>query len=151
MTVDAETVRKTTIAGVWRLESRRDVDASGRVHIDPVLGPDPLGMLCFSSGHFAAQFMKRDRIEAIDQPLFVPGSNNSCAVNGYDAYFGRYTLDETAGTLQVHLDASIVPSNIGRTFTREVSVQGNTLTIALATTTTDGTPVTRTLTFTRLG
>ncbi len=26
------------ILGVWKLKSRRDVDATGRIHIDPFLG-----------------------------------------------------------------------------------------------------------------
>src|SRR6266513_1395161 len=49
------------ILGIWRLKSREDVDATGQVHLDPLLGPEPLGILCFGPGHFAAQFMKRDR------------------------------------------------------------------------------------------
>src|SRR6266567_4607827 len=49
------------ILGIWKLKSREDVDATEQVHIDPLLGPEPLGILCFGPGHFAAQFMKRDR------------------------------------------------------------------------------------------
>jgi hypothetical protein len=30
--------------------------------IDSALGEDPLGVLCFAPGYFAAQFMKGDRI-----------------------------------------------------------------------------------------
>jgi hypothetical protein len=37
----------TAIIGFWKLESREDSDASGKVHIDPFLGRDPLGILCF--------------------------------------------------------------------------------------------------------
>lgn len=51
----------TAIIGFWKLKSREDVDATGKVHIDPFLGRDPLGILCFGKTHFSAQFMKRDR------------------------------------------------------------------------------------------
>jgi Lipocalin-like domain len=48
----------TAIIGFWKLKSREDVDATGKVHIDPFLGRDPLGILCFGKTHFSAQFMK---------------------------------------------------------------------------------------------
>ncbi len=139
------------VLGTWRLTSRVDVDAGGQRRIDPVLGADPLGMLCFSPRHFAAQFMRRDRATAEAPAPTVPGANNSSAVNGYDAYFGTYDLNEAAGTLLVRLEGAITPANIGRTFERRIRVTGNELTITLATTATDGTPVTRRLTFERLG
>ena len=50
-----------SIRGIWKLRSRVDVDAFGERRMDPVLGADPLGVLCFASDYFAAQFMKRDR------------------------------------------------------------------------------------------
>jgi len=133
---------------MWRLESRVDLDAGGRRHIDPTLGENPLGILCFSERHFAAQFMKRDRSGPGGIP--VAGVNNSSAVDGYDAYFGTYTIDETAGNLTVRLEGAIAPANIGAAFERTVAVSGNRLTISLATSAADGTPLVRTLTFVRL-
>jgi hypothetical protein len=141
----------TSILGIWKLESREDVDATGHRRIDPILGPDPLGILCFAPGHFAAQFMKRDRSGQDNPAQSVQGKNNSSALNGYDAYFGTYTLDETVGTLTIHLEGSISPSNIGSTFIRDVRVMGNELVIQLPTTAADGTAVIRTLTFSRIG
>lgn len=138
------------VQGVWQLKSRIDVDASGKLHIDPSLGADPLGILCFSRDHFAAQFMKRDRS---GEPMAVQaaqGANNSSASNGYDAYFGSYTVDQASGLLKVRLEGAITPSNIGSEFERQIRVQGNELTITLATTSVEGIPITRTLTFTRL-
>jgi hypothetical protein len=49
-------------------------------------------------GNFAAQFMKRDR-SAADSTAARAGTNNSIAVGGYDAYFGKYTVDEATGTV----------------------------------------------------
>lgn len=139
----------TAILGVWKLKSRRDVDATGHVHIDPFLGQDPIAILCFGPGHFAAQFMKRDRSQSAVQP--VQAKNNTVPINGYDAYFGTYTTDEEAGTIATLIEGSISPDNIGKTFVRTARVTGNDLIIQLETTTVDGTAVTRTNTFSRVG
>ncbi len=141
---------QTRILGIWRLESRIDLDARGQRRIDPTLGVDPLGILCFSSDHFAAQFMRRERSAGATAPVPGGGANNSSAVNGYDAYFGTYTLDEAAGTLRTTLTGALAPANVGSVFERHVAFVGDKLTIRLATTAADGTAVTRTLTFARL-
>jgi hypothetical protein len=139
------------IVGVWRLKSREDVDASGQIRIDPFLGRDPLGLLCFGPKHFAAQFMKRDRSRQENVSLPVQAKNNTVAVNGYDAYFGTYSVDEIAGTLTTHLEGSISPSNVGNTYVRNVRVVDDQLIIQLDTTAADGTPIIRTNTFSRIG
>lgn len=135
--------------GVWKLKSRIDIDGQGMRRIDPILGADPLGVLCFGPGYFAAQFMKRDRSSRRDTAGPVQGANNSSAVDGYDAYFGTYLLDGAAGRLTVRLDGSISPANIGSTFVRDIRIRENELFIQLPTTAADGTPVTRTLVFSR--
>ena len=100
------------IVGIWKLKSREDVDNTGRAHVDPFLGRDPLGVICFGPGHFAAQFMKRDRSRQEDVLHRSQAKNNTAGVNGYDAYFGTYSVDEIAGTLTTHLEGSIAPANI---------------------------------------
>lgn len=139
------------LIGIWGLLSREDYDRGGRRLIDPVLGADPLGILCFASRHFAAQFMRRQRGDSAVGAPVSPGApaNNSSAVDGYDAYFGTYTLDAALGTITVTLDGSVAPANIGMTLTRDVRFIGARLLIRLETTAVDGTPITRTLTFER--
>ena len=139
------------IVGIWKLKSREDVDDTGRVHVDPFLGQDPLGVLCFGPSHFAAQFMKRDRSRQEDVLQRTQAKNNTAGVNGYDAYFGTYSVDEIAGTLTTHLEGSIAPANIGATYVRDARVVDNELIVQLHTTAVDGTPVTRTNTFSRIG
>ena len=141
----------TAILGVWKLKSREDVDATGQIHLDPFLGPNPLGIVCFAAGLFAAQFMNRDRSPQVDQTQRAPTKNNTAGVNGYDAYFGTYSIDQTAGTLTTHLEGSISPDNIGSTFVRDARVVGKELIIQLQTTAVDGTAITRTNTFSRIG
>jgi hypothetical protein len=141
----------TVIIGFWKLKSREDVDATGKVHIDPFLGRDPLGILCFGKTHFSAQFMKRDRSgqETVLQP--VAAKNNTARVNGYDAYFGSYSVDEIKGTLTTRLEGAISPANVGDTYVRDARVVGDELIVQLQTTTLDGTAITRTNTFSRIG
>lgn len=138
------------ILGSWRLVSREDYDAEGRRHIDPILGGDPLGFLTFAPGAFAAQFMKRDRGASTSSQATAAGVNNTGAVDGYDAYFGRYEVDAREGAITVTLEGSISPANIGLTLRRDIRSAGNRLWIRLATTAADGTPVTRILTFERI-
>ncbi|HEY6951576.1 MAG TPA: lipocalin-like domain-containing protein [Bacteroidota bacterium] len=140
----------SAILGIWKLKSRGDIDQSGRPRVDPILGPDPLGVLCFAPNYFAAQFMKRDRSGSENTTQPIQGKNNSSAANGYDAYFGTYELDQQRGTLTVQLEGSIAASNIGSSFVRAVRIVGDELIIQLPTTAPDGTAVTRTLVFSRL-
>jgi hypothetical protein len=139
------------ILGIWKLKSREDVDDTGQIRIDPFLGRDPLGILCFGPSHFAAQFMKRDRSQPENVAQPVQAKNNTAAVNGYDAYFGTYSIDEIAGTLTTHLEGSISPANVGNIYIRNARVVDNELIIQLPTTAVDGTAVTRTNTFSRIG
>jgi Lipocalin-like domain len=139
------------IIGIWMLKSREDVDAEGKILIDPFLGRDPIGILCFGPSHFSAQFMKRDRSEKENLSERVQATNNTAALNGYDAYFGTYMVDETAGTIATYLEGSISRINIGKTFIREARVVGNELIIQLKTTSVDGRAITRTNTFSRAG
>ena len=127
------------------------MDAAQQVHIDPFLGRNPVGILCFGPTLFSAQFMKRDRSRQGSALGRVQAKNNTVGVNGYDAYFGTYSVDETAGTLTTHLEGSISPANVGNTFVRDVRVVGNELIIQLHTTAIDGTAIIRTNTFSRIG
>lgn len=139
------------LPGTWRLDTRVDVTADGTLHADPALGADPVALLIYDrAGHFAAQFMKRDRATpTVDGP--VTAGNNTRAQGGYDAYFGRYVVDDSTGVVTQHLDGALTAANVGMTVSRAMRVRGDRLTIELHTTAWDGVPVTRTLTWTRVG
>ena len=138
------------LIGTWRLVSREDRTAAGERRIDPGLGADPVAILVYDvAGNFAAQFMKRDRSGADVAVAARAGVNNSAAVGGYDAYFGRYTVDEASSSVTQTLDGALSPGDVGKVVTREMHVDRDTLTIELATTSGDGEPVTRTLIWNR--
>ena len=126
--------------------------AKGERRVDPSLGEDPVALLFYDrSGNFAAQFMKRDRSAAAEVVAAGPARNNSRAKDGYDAYFGSYTVDDAAGTVTQELAGALSKENVGHVLTRAMTVAGDELEIELATTSIEGEPVTRTLRWKRVG
>ena len=141
-----------TLPGTWRLVSRIDMTAKGERRIDPTLGEDPVALLFYDrAGNFAAQFMKRDRSAAAEIVAVGPARNNSRARDGYDAYFGSYTVDDAAGTVTQELSGALSKENVGHVLTRGMAVDGDELKIELETTSVEGEPVTRTLRWKRVG
>lgn len=139
----------TSLLGTWVLDTRIDLTATGERYPDPLLGEDPVALLIYhQSGYFSAQFMKRDRSAAVEE--LVPGAkNNTRAQGGYDAYFGSYSVNNASGEVTQALMGCLSADNVGMVLTRAMQVEGDTLTIALDTNAADGTPVTRTLSWTR--
>jgi len=86
-----------------------------------------------ASGHFAVQFMRRDRRDAN---------------GGYDAYFGKYSVAD--GVVTQELEGALLPESVGKVVRRQFHIDGGELVITLDATTSDGEPVTRTLRWTRL-
>ncbi len=141
----------TTLTGTWELRSRLDYGPSGDERFEPSLGSDPIAPLIYDGrGHFAAQFMKRDRSDPSDSGLGPGGGNNSRVVGGYDAYFGTYTVDDERATVTQRLTAALAPENVGLELTRVMDVDGDDLTITIDMTVGDE-PVTRILRWRRVG
>jgi hypothetical protein len=77
-------------------------------------GADPKGSMFFdASGHYA---------------VIVAGAGGAGAI----AYFGEYTLDETAGVLSLHVDAGNRGGAAGRDERRLVQLDGDALTLRSA-------------------
>jgi hypothetical protein len=140
------------LVGTWELLSREDHTSSGERRIDPSLGEDPIALLIYDrSGHFAAQFMKRDR-SAVAEPDASPAmQNNSRAQGGYDAYFGTYTTDDSQSTVTQTLVGALSAENVGQVLTRSMTVVNDELTIQIQMTRGDAEPITRTLRWRRVG
>ena len=141
-----------SLTGTWELASRVTLTTDGRTVPSP-FGADPVALLIYDGcGNFAAQFMKRDRDpEALE--LATPGSaapNNSRTVNGYDAYFGRYSVDDEYSAVTQTLTGSLSPENVGQVLTRTMSVSGDELTIKVDTASPEGHAAVITLTWRRL-
>jgi hypothetical protein len=138
------------LPGTWKLISRIDCTRSGERRLEPSLGEDPVALLFYDqSGYFAAQFMKRDRSGSISH-VAASASNNSRAQDGYNAYFGTYTIDETEKTVTQRLVGALSKENVGLVVTRMMLVEGDTLTIKLETTSTEDEAIIRTLIWSRV-
>ena len=141
---------ENSIEGVWWLLSREDFTYDNEKRIDPTLGPNPYGILVYANGHFAAQFMKRDRSNKKDEPIYKKGQNNTTAIGGYDAYFGTYEVDKKTGQVAHTLVGSLAPENIGIKVERTLNVINNQLQIKLETTTLEEENIMRTLIWKRI-
>jgi len=140
------------LPGTWQLLSRIDVDEAGNPVAEPTLGSDPIALLIYDeAGNFAAQFMKRDRASADGSEPKVAGANNTRAQGGYDAYFGRYTVDDASGAVTQTLIGALSRESVGLQITRVMQVEGDHLVIELKTTGSSGEPVMRTLRWRRVG
>lgn len=139
------------LAGTWELVSRNTRTASGR-DVPSVLGEAVALVIYDGRGNFSAQFMKKDRDSASPDaaPAGRGGPNNSRTIGGYDAYFGRYTVDDETSTVTQTLVGSLAPENVGQVVTRRMSVDGDELTISVDTATDDGESAVITLRWHRL-
>src|SRR4051812_36895341 len=110
----------TSLVGTWKLLSREDVTAAGKQLTETNLGSHPIAYLIYDSGgNFAAQFMRRDRETTNHSagPLHTGGANNTGAIDGYDAYFGRYNV-VSDGTVTQELLGALSPRDVGKVVTR---------------------------------
>jgi len=138
------------IVGAWQLVTRTVRRSDGTVLADSVLGEKPLGRLYYdASGVVSLQMMRLGRSAAIGKPTDPKDSANARVILGYDSYFGRYTVDERAGTVTHRVEASLFPEDLGKDFVRGFTLDGDTLTLKF-TSAADGFEVVRTLVFQRL-
>ena len=145
------------LVGGWSLVSRVTTSPDGNVVADSGLSAAPKGVLIYdAAGHVAAQLSRLGRTvgmlaeECRDAERIIGTADTAQTVLGYDAYFGTYKVDAKEGVVTHHLESALFPGDIGKDIKRRFSVSGDTLTIKFDTTLRDGTPVTRTLVWSRM-
>ena len=148
----------SSLVGSWEVVSRLDRTVDGRTLDEPSLGSDPIALLIYdSAGHVSAQLMRRTSrspqaiLTSPPQSPATAASNNSAAINGYDAYFGTYVVDIRSHTVTHHFIAALNPTDVGREVTRRFRFEGDQLVLDYDTRAANGEPVTRTLRFRRVG
>ena len=135
------------IVGTWQLMTRTVKRADGTAIVDPVLGEKPSGRLIYdASGAMSLQMMRAGRKDAISMPAGARDKSNPRVILGYDSYFGRYKVDEKAGTVTHHVEGSLFPEDLGEDWVRPFTLKGDTLTLSVKGE--DG--LTRTLLFQRM-
>ena len=118
------------LVGTWQMVSRVDRDVGGNVFPESSLGSDPIGYLIYdASGHVAVQLMARQRPAVPCQVTTSAASNNVGHIGGYDAFFGRYEVDSTAGTVTHILGRGYLAGDVGRRLTRRFKLVGDSLTL----------------------
>jgi hypothetical protein len=123
------------LVGTWRLISRV-VRLEDGTAVQEGLGTTPKGYLIYdASGHMAVQLLRPDRPTAVDCNTSgsAQSDNSPQLLNGYEAYFGTYTIEETSHTVTHHLEGALAAADVGRNLTRQFQVSGDKLTIVVRT------------------
>jgi hypothetical protein len=121
------TLREQLI-GHWTLVSLAAVNGSD---VEYPMGQDIEGVITYEqTEHMATQIMRHDR------PRFASGDMDrgslaelSAAVAGYTAYFGTYSVDESAAVVTHHVKGSLFPNWVGTEQRREVVLDRDHLTL----------------------
>ena len=121
--------QQPTVIGTWTLVSYTTETADGKRTFP--LGEDAVGMAIYlPNGRVSIQFMQRDR------PRFKSGDawrgtleEERAAFEGYFAYAGKYTLDLARSMVTHHLEISSAPNYVGIDLPRNVTLEGDRLTL----------------------
>jgi len=116
------------LIGHWALVSLAAVNGS---EVEYPMGQDIEGVITYEqTDHMATQIMRHDR------PRFASGDMDrgtlaelSAAVAGYTAYFGTYSVDESAAVVTHHVKGSLFPNWVGTEQRREIVLDGDSLTL----------------------
>jgi hypothetical protein len=106
----------TRLIGSWKQVSDEEVSLDGSV-----VRLDEVGFATYdASGHMSAQAMRRSAtVQAPSDSIYVN--------NGYDAYFGTYTVDEASHTVTHHVEGSVARQLVGKDLVRSFAFDGNRL------------------------
>lgn len=116
--------------GTWRLVSFVSHDAKGREV--RTYGPHPRGLLMYDNGgHMSVQIAPSDRSASGSDAAMHPGPETAAdTVEGYFAYFGRYTVDVSTATVTHHVEASSSANLDGTDQPRRFRWEGDRLVLA---------------------
>ena len=126
--VAAQTARD--LVGLWRLISCESRD-SARVVLYP-FGERPLGQILYDArGNMSTllvkpdrpQFASRDRRRGTDAEV-------RAAFQGFDAYFGTYSVDTAKGTVTHHVTGAAYPNWVGGDQLRYYKFEGTRLVLS---------------------
>ena len=125
---------RNQLVGTWRLVSVETVRPSGEI-IYPFYGKHPEGLLIYDrSGWMSVQIVSDPkpmvpRTSSRQEFLRAPDAEKAAAIDGYYAYFGTWTVDESAPSVTHHIRHSLYPGERDQDGVRPLSLQGNRLTL----------------------
>jgi hypothetical protein len=135
------------LVGTWRLVSCALHDGDRANHL---YGTHPIGFLTYTSdGHMSVMFGDPNR-PLLENPDWRENTDGDVAATArtFIAYCGTYALRDSEVSHQQAF--SLTPNWIGRTLTRRVVLDGNTLVLATPEMLVDGRTQTATLTWQRV-
>ena len=110
---------RSPLIGAWRLVSLEEPGADGKVHTT-----EASGLFVFTAdGHAAVQVMKR---EAESAPS---GGPVQYSIGGYEASFGKFTVDARAKTFDFRIEGALVRALIGKDHIRHFEIAGKRLVV----------------------
>lgn len=108
---------RAKLIGAWRLAWSEDQSKDGK----PVR-LDETGIIMYTAdGHMAVQ------IRTLKPNGAVGGGPVTYQQDGYEGYYGTYTVDEAAHTVTHHVEGALVKSLIGQNLTRAYQFEGKQL------------------------
>ena len=123
-------LNEADLIGTWRLnacEGRADDGAVLLLYSD-----NPEGMLVYNpDGSMMVILMKPDR-PLFESPDLLKGTDEEIrtALEGFNAYCGRFVLDPEAGTVTHHLEQALFPNWIATQHVRYVSLEKGQLSLS---------------------
>ena len=137
------------LLGTWALIATEWRRADGR-HANP-FGEGANGILIYdAAGYMSAQIMRVDRPAGDPAQTGIDAAMAS-ATPGYVAYFGAFTVDDTAGVVTHRVIGAAHPAWVGREFARRYSIEGDVLTLRDDLVAADGVSVDAATTWRRIG
>jgi hypothetical protein len=126
------------LMGAWRLLSVETIRANGEV-IYPFYGKHPQGMIVYDrSGWMSVQIVSDPqptipKASSREEFLGATSAEKAAAVDGYYAYYGTWTIDQSASTVTHHIKQSLYPGERGEDGTRHFALDGDRLTLTART------------------
>ncbi len=121
---------KQRLWGVWALRASRSRTTDGKA-IASVWGEAPEGLLVYTpSGRMTVMVLRTDRLRfAGDDARTGSIEEIRSCFEGFNAYYGSFTVDEDRGIVQHTVDRDLIPNFDGDTLTRYFALDGDTLTL----------------------
>ena len=118
---------KEDIVGTWSFVKNETTRADGTKF--DTYGAKPIGILMFDSGgHFSLFIANTERLKfASGNRLDGRPEEYKAAVQGSISYFGKYSIDETAKTINFDIEGSSFPNWDGVTQKRPFTITGDEL------------------------
>lgn len=126
------------LVGAWHLVSVKTVRPNGEV-IYPFYGKNPEGLLIYDrSGWMSVQIVSDPKPNvptgsSREGFLAAPLEEKVKAVDGYYAYLGTWTVQESDSTVTHHIKQSLYPGERGSDGVRHLTISGNHLTLVAKT------------------